>query len=575
MKFILEKMKNYAGKVTESLIFKVIGTLADLALPLLTAYLIDKLLPVVTDSETHRIIILGLIMLVVALIGWTFNVRANRLAEYVAAYSVRDTRNELFKKINELSASQIDDITSSSLISRMTTDTYNIYTAIGTIQRLGVRAPLLFVGGIAASFFLDWVLALIMVALVPFIMYFTLVNSKKGRPLYAKIQYRVDQLIRTLRENITGARVVKALSMVDHENQRFHKDNSLVIQEELKATISMSKIRPIVDFIMNIGLVIVLVVGAYRVYDNQTEVGEILAFVTYFTIILNATMSLTRVFIRLSRASASAERIEEVLNLEVEEDTGKNPVEEDISQPHIAFNNVSFSYNQTANHLENIDFKLYKGQTLGILGATGAGKTTIINLLMRFYEPKTGNIEVYGKDAKTINKKKLRESIGVVLQNDLVLSETIYENIQFNRNHIDLETVEFAKTIAQATFIDEMPLKHYEKMAQRGSNISGGQKQRLLIARAVAGKPDLLILDDASSALDYQTDMLMRQALNQELKETTKIIVAQRISSIKDANLILLIDNGQIIASGTHESLTESSSDYQAIIKHQLGGEVL
>lgn len=575
MKFILEKMKNYAGKVTESLIFKVIGTLADLALPLLTAYLIDKLLPVVTDSETHRIIILGLIMLVVALIGWTFNVRANRLAEYVAAYSVRDTRNELFKKINELSASQIDDITSSSLISRMTTDTYNIYTAIGTIQRLGVRAPILFVGGIAASFFLDWVLALIMVALVPFIMYFTLVNSKKGRPLYAKIQYRVDQLIRTLRENITGARVVKALSMVDHENQRFHKDNSLVIQEELKATISMSKIRPIVDFIMNIGLVIVLVVGAYRVYDNQTEVGEILAFVTYFTIILNATMSLTRVFIRLSRASASAERIEEVLNLEVEEDTGKNPVEEDISQPHIAFNNVSFSYNQTANHLENIDFKLYKGQTLGILGATGAGKTTIINLLMRFYEPKTGNIEVYGKDAKTINKKKLRESIGVVLQNDLVLSETIYENIQFNRNHIDLETVEFAKTIAQATFIDEMPLKHYEKMAQRGSNISGGQKQRLLIARAVAGKPDLLILDDASSALDYQTDMLMRQALNQELKETTKIIVAQRISSIKDANLILLIDNGQIIASGTHESLTESSSDYQAIIKHQLGGEVL
>ena len=568
-------MRPYSKKVTESITLKVIGTLADLALPFLTAYLIDDLLPITQKDDLSNIILLGIAMLIIVIIGWTFNIRANRIAEYVAAYSVRDIRNELFEQINELSATQIDDITSSSLISRLTTDTYNIFTSIGTIQRLGVRAPILFIGGIIVSFFLDWVLALIMVSLVPFIIYFSISNSRKGRPLYANIQYRVDQLIRTLRENITGARVVKALSMVEHENKRFHRDNDLVVQEELKATVTMSKIRPLVDLVMNIGLVVVLIIGAFRVFNQATQVGEILAFVTYFTIILNATMSLTRVFIRLSRASASAERIEEVLNLPIEEDFGTTEIKIIPEEPHIEFKNVTFSYNGVADHLENITFKLYKGQTLGILGATGAGKTTIINLMMRFYEPQKGEINLFGQNINTINKKKLRETIGVVLQNDLVLSETIYENIQFNRTHIDLETVEFAKNIAQATFIDEMPLKNYEKMAQRGSNISGGQKQRLLIARAVAGKPQLLILDDASSALDYQTDMLMRQAIKKSLSETTKIIVAQRISSVKDADLILLVDNGKIIGQGTHETLLDTSAAYQSIMKHQLGGEIL
>ncbi|CCV64266.1 ABC-type transport system, permease and ATPase components [Alteracholeplasma palmae J233] len=574
MQFIFNKMEKYKKKVIGLLIFKVIGTLTDLAIPYLTAYMIDQLIPTSSKDDITKIILLGILMLLVVLFGWFFNMKANRMAEYVAAYTVRDIRYELFSKIETLSAKQVDELTQTSLISRMTTDTYNIYSAVGSIQRLGVRAPILFIGGIVVSFFLDWVLALIMVAMIPFIMYFSLRTSKMGRPLYTDIQVKVDKLIRTLRENITGARVVKALSMVEHENYKFDLNNKEVVESELKATKSMSKIRPLVDVIMNLGLVVVLIIGAYRVFNSQTKVGEILAFVTYFTIILNATMSLTRVFIQMSKATASSLRIIEVLDFKTDMKNGNMEVFEVNETPHIEFSHVYFSYNQKGDHLEDINFKLYKGQTLGILGATGSGKTTIINLIMRFYDPYQGEIKMFGKNLKDLDLSALRKSIGLVLQTDLILSDTIYENIQFSRKDILPEDIELAKTIAQANFIDEMPEKNYEKMTQRGTNISGGQKQRLLIARAVAGKPKLLILDDASSALDYQTDMNMRLSLKEHLSETTKIIVAQRISSIKEADLILVIEDGKIIASGTHETLEQTSEQYQNIIKHQLGGEL-
>jgi ATP-binding cassette subfamily B protein len=284
-------------------------------------------------------------------------------------------------------------------------------------------------------------------------------------------------------------------------------------------------------------------------------------------------MSITRVFVLASRATASAERIDEVLNMPLDLVDGMESIEKRNDVPHIEFRNVSFSYNQKESNLKNISFKLYQGQSLGIIGATGSGKTTLIHLLMRFYDVDEGEILIYGKNIKELKQQALRESIGVVFQNDLIFADSIYGNIQFNRSGITDEDIEVATRVAQAEFIYEKEHEMSHQMAQRGMNLSGGQKQRVLIARAIVGKPEIMILDDASSALDYKTDMNMRKALKKEMTDTTMIIIAQRIASLKDSDLILLIDDGRIMAQGTHNELLESSNVYQEIAYYQLGGE--
>lgn len=573
MKMIIKLVTPFKRMLTKALTLKALGSLTDLMLPLLIAVMIDDVIPNIKNNDIRDIIYLGLAMLTIALLGLYFNVTANRTAEFVAASAVQNLRHDLFEKIESLSANQVDGMTRPSLISRMTTDTYNLYNATAGLQRLGVRAPVLLVGGIVMALFLDPVLTLVMIGLLPLIAIVVYYTSTKGIPLYKKIQSLLDKLTRTLRENITGIRVVKALSMSEHEKERFDKNNKETVNAELKAHYTMAVINPTMHGIMNVGLVVVLVIGAFRIDTGLTKKGEIIAFITFFTIILNAMMSITRVFIMLSRASASGSRINEVMDLPKDMRDGLQDVAVDINKPHIEFDKVSFSYNGQKANLENISFKLQKGQTLGIIGSTGSGKTTIINLLMRFYDPNDGFIRLYGTDIKELKQENLRKSIGLVLQNDLIFADSIFGNIQFNRQKISDKDIETATHVAQAEFIHEKELKYNYRLSQRGSNLSGGQKQRLLIARAVAGKPDILILDDASSALDYQTDMKMRQSLKRELAETTMIIVAQRISSLKDSDLILLIDDGRILDYGNHDSLMKTSKIYQELAYYQLGGD--
>ena len=570
MLFIFRKMGKYKGQVIYSLIVKALAAGADLLLPFILAYMIDELLFEVTTSDYWLLIFTGIGMLLIALLGWFFNISANRSAEKVSSLTVRDVRNELFYKTEKLSASQVDEISTSSLISRLTSDTYNIFQMVGSLQRLGIRAPMLLIGGIIMSAFMDPLLTLVMIAMLPLISIVVWQYSKKGQPLYKDIQVQMDEIIRVLRENITGVRVVRALSMTDYEQQRFKNENKKAVDKELIATITMNKISPIISVVMNVGLVIVLIFGAYRVADGATKVGQILALITYFTIILNSMASLTRIFIRMSKAAASAERIVEVLNMETQMVDGNLPLVMN-DEVHLEFDHVDFSYQGKESHLEDITFKISKGQTLGIIGATGSGKTTIINLIMRFYDPQKGVIKVFGEDIKNINRDELRRHVGLVLQNDSVFSDTIHENIAFSRPGVDANQVKMAKEIAQADFIDDIPETYNYEIAQRGTNISGGQRQRLLIARAVASNPKLLILDDASSALDYRTDKNLRFAITTHLKDTTKIIVAQRVSSIKDADLILIIDNGRIAAQGTHDELLKTNEIYQLLVKHQLG----
>lgn len=576
MKMILRLVKPYWKMLVISLSFKSVGALADLFLPWLIAYMIDTEIPALrenAESELTSLYLLGALMVLIAFLGLYLNVAANRKAEMIAALSVKGLRHDLFAKMERLSANQVDHITRPSLISRMTTDTYNMYNATASMQRLGVRAPVLLIGGILMSLLLDPILTLIMVAMLPLIIIIVYIFSKKGIPLYKKSQGYVDQLVRKLREYVSGARVVRALSMQDHEMHAFDDANQSTVKAELKANITMAKINPMMHAVMNIGLVFVLVVGAFRLSQGQTQIGQIMAFVTYFTIILNAMMSITRVFVLASRATASAERIDEVLDMKDDIIDGEELLEKRSDVPIIEFRHVSFSYNQKESNLKDINFKVYPGQTLGIIGATGSGKTTLIHLLMRYYDVDEGEILVYGQNIKTLKQQELRKAIGVVFQNDLIFADSIYGNIQFNRSGITDEDIEVATRVAQAAFIYEKEHEIQYQMAQRGMNLSGGQKQRVLIARAIAGKPEIIILDDASSALDYQTDMKMRNALKKELNDTTMIIIAQRISSLKDSDLILLIDDGMIVASGTHQELMMSSPIYQEIAYYQLGGE--
>ncbi len=576
MKMILRLVKPYWHMLVISLSFKSVGALADLFLPWLIAYMIDDEIPKLKsdpNANLSSLYLLGAVMVLIAFLGLYLNVAANRKAEMIAAISVKGLRHDLFHKIERLSANQVDHLTRPSLISRMTTDTYNMYNATASMQRLGVRAPVLLIGGILMSLLLDPVLTLIMVAMLPLIIVIVYYSSKKGIPLYKRSQGFVDQLVRKLREYVSGARVVRALSMSEHEKKMFDQANQNTVNAELKANITMAKINPMMHAVMNIGLVLVLVAGAYRLNEGKTEIGQIMAFVTYFTIILNAMMSITRVFVLASRATASAERIDEVLMMPNDIVDGFLSIEKKQDIPHIEFRNVSFSYNQKESNLKNISFKLYQGQTLGIIGATGSGKTTLIHLLMRFYDVDEGEILIYGKNIKELKQQELRQSIGVVFQNDLIFADSIYGNIQFNRSGISKEDIDVATRVAQAEFIYEKENDMDHQMAQRGMNLSGGQKQRVLIARAIAGKPDIMILDDASSALDYKTDMYMRKALRQEMTDTTMIVIAQRIASLKDSDIILVIDDGKIVASGSHDELIKSSDIYQEIAYYQLGGE--
>lgn len=577
MKMIFRLIKPYWKTLSVSLTLKSIASLADLFLPFLIAYIIDTEIPALKSEGTTSLItlyMLGGLMILIALIGWVLNVFANRTAEKIAADAIEGLRYDLFAKIESLSANQVDKITRPSLISRMTTDTYNLYNATAMIQRLGVRAPVLLLGGIVMSLFLDPILTLVMISILPLILIVVYFVSRKGIPKYMKTQGFVDILIRTLREYVTGARVVRSLSMEEHEQERFDRANVDTVKAELDAHVVMARINPFMHAIMNVGLVVVLIVGAFRFSLGYTKIGQIMAFVTYFTIILNAMMSITRIFVVSSRASASASRIDQILKMPKDIKDGYEKLVADSSKPHIEFDKVSFSYEQKENNLEDISFKINRGETLGIIGATGSGKTTIINLLMRFYDVDSGAIKLYGQDIRTLNQADLRRKIGVVFQNDLIFADSIYSNIQFNRDHIMNSDIEAATRIAQADFIYDKEHSFEHQMSQRGMNLSGGQKQRILIARAVAGKPDLIILDDASSALDYQTDSRMRQALKKELKETTMIIIAQRVSSLKDLDNIILIEEGKIVASGTHDTLMKESPMYQEIAYHQLGEEL-
>ena len=547
---------------------KFFGTIMELMIPWILSYILDNVVP----TKDRRIIFFwGIMMIVCSLAAVVGNILANRVAASVARDTTRSVRHDLFKKISYLSCRQIDYFSIPTLESRLTTDTYNVNQVIGMMQRLGIRAPILLIGGICITMTMEPVLTLVMISVLPFITLVVWLVSRKGIPMYTYLQQGVDILVRTVRENISGIRVIKALSKTEEEKQHFADVNNEVVRRETRATIIMGITNPMMNLLLNVGLTLVIAVGAYRVNAGMTQPGTIIAFLSYFTIILNAMLSVTRMFVMYSRGSASAQRIYEVLN--TEEDlqlTNEEAVEED---DHIVFEDVCFSYKGKSDNLSHISFRLKKGETLGIIGPTGAGKTTIINLLMRLYEKKSGSIRIQGRPVGTIPPEELHTKFGVVFQNDVLFADTIHENIDFGRKLPEERIMQAAKCAQAMEFIDGLPEKMDHMVTARGTNLSGGQKQRVLLSRALAGDSEILILDDSSSALDYKTDSMLRQALRENYAGITTIVIAQRVSSILHADHILVLEEGKEIGYGTHEELMESCELYREISESQMGGD--
>jgi len=592
MKMILSYLKPYAPRMLLGLTIKFTGTIMDLLIPWILSYTIDDIVPL---RDVRLIFLWGGIMFLCAVFAFITNVIANRMASRVARDATEAIRHDLFVKISYMSCGQVDEYTIPSLQSRLTNDTYHIQRMIGMMQRLGVRAPILLLGGIIVTLALEPVLSLTLVLMLPFITLLIWLISKKGIPLFSETQRSIDRLVRTVRENIAGIRVIKALSKTAYEKERFRDVNQEVVNNETKAGVTMALTNPSMNLLLNLGLTLVIIVGAFRINAGLTKSGEIIAFLTYFTIILNAMLSITRMFEMYSKGTASAERIREVL--ETPDDLVVGPTDHAANEYHITFENVTFSYHrdktrksaaarnsgtrddggadERQNTIEDISFALRKGETLGIIGATGSGKSTIIRLLLRLYDPDEGVIRISGTDIRSIPPDELHTKFGVVFQNDILFADTIASNIAFGRD-IGMEQIEKAAACAQASeFIEALPLKYEHMLAMKSSNLSGGQKQRLLIARALAADPEILILDDSSSALDYKTDSLLRKALAENFGKTTTIIIAQRISSIMHADRILVLEDGRMLGYGTHEELLENCGVYREIYELQMGGEAV
>ena len=570
MKHILSYLYPYKTRMIIGFCVKTVGTLAELFLPYILSFILEK---VIVTLDVKKIVRYGLLMVLFAFVACVGNIVANRMAAKVTTDFSKAMRKDLFEKTLYLSATDTDKFTIPSLESRITTDTYNVHNFIGMMQRMGVRAPMLLIGGVIITLIMDKALALIMIATMPLIFITVYTVSRKGVPLYVKVQKSVDSMVRVVREDTQGIRVIKALSKNDYENRRYDEVNSALSKEEKHAGIIMSTVNPIMTLLMNLGIAAVVAVAAIRVSRGESSPATVIAFMQYFTLISMAMMFLSRMFVMYTKCAASAGRISEVLKTPdkffIEEQNISN---EDC---HISFENVSFSYLGKKSNLENINFSLSKGGSLGIIGATGSGKSTFVKLLLRFYEANSGVIRINGRNINSYSRDELTSMFGVALQNDFIYAETIEENIKFGRE-ISKEQIIRASKIAQAyDFISALPDGFAHQLSSKGTNLSGGQRQRILIARAIAANPEILILDDSSSALDYKTDANLRADLKKEMLDSTVITVAQRVSSVKNCDLILVFEDGKIIGSGKHEELLLNCPEYREISDSQMGGAFL
>lgn len=571
---LFKHLKPYTKELIFVLILLFIQTMAQLYLPTLLSDIVNT---GIMSGDINYILKIGGIMILVAVVGSICTIFASFISSKISMGYGRDLRRKIFTKAEIFSLGELDKVGTASLITRTTNDVNQIQQLLIMILRMMVTAPLMCIGGIIMAVSVDRSLSLILLISMPIVVIAILVIGKIGMPLFKAMQVKLDKINKVLRENLTGIRVIRAFNKQNYEEKRFEEANNDFTTNAIKVNKIIAILMPLLMLLLNLTSVAILWFGAKRVDSGIMEVGNLMAFIQYVMQIMFSLIMVSMLFIMVPRASASADRINEVLAIEPTILNPENPNEDFSKSGLVEFKDVSFFYpGAEQGAVNNITFTTKPGETTAIIGGTGSGKSTILNLLARFYDVTEGEILVDGINIKDMKQETLRSKIGFVPQKAVLFSGDIEENIKYGKEDATLEEVTHASKIAQAyDFIKEKENGFNSVVEQGGKNFSGGQKQRISIARALVRKPEIYLFDDSFSALDFKTDAKLRAALKDETKNSAVIIVAQRISTIIDADRILVLDQGNIVGIGTHTDLLENCAIYKEIASSQLSEEEL
>lgn len=546
----------------------------EVVIPLLMANLIDK---GIYAGQMNEILKIGVMLVVASLLSLAFGILSGITASKASAGFAKNLRKDLYYKIQDFSFTNIDKFSTSSIVTRLTTDVSYVQMAFQMLTRIVVRTPLMLIFSLIMSFSINAKLALIFLALMPVIGITLYVIMSKAHPIFERVFKKYDVLNNVVEENTNGIRVVKSYLLEESEKKKFGNISNEIYVDFSKAQRLMSLTNPVMQFSMYLAIILISWFGAKIIVTTNMvglEVGQLTSLITYGIRLLSSLMMLAMLLVMSTMARNSAERIYEILIEKPDLANPKKPIKE-VKNGSIEFKNVSFSYvgNKKKECLKNINIQIKSGETVGIIGGIGSGKSTLVSLIPRLYDATEGKVEVGGKDVKQYDIETLRNNVSVVLQKNVLFSGTIKENLKWgDKDATDEEIVRACKLAQADNFIEEFPDKYDTNIEQGGTNVSGGQRQRLCIARALLKKPQILILDDSTSAVDTKTDSLIRKAFKEEIPNTTKIIIAQRIASVQDADKIIVLDNGTVNGIGTHEELLKSNEIYREVYESQVKG---
>jgi len=550
----------------------------EVAMDLMQPRLVQQIVDVgIAQLDLSVVINTGLLMVGLALIGVFGGVGCTVFAVIAAQGFGADLRSDLFRKVQSLSFGNLDELETGQLVTRLTNDVTQVQEVVMIMLRIMVRAPLLLIGSMIMAVVTGPQLAFLLLILAPILLGVLLWVIRKAHPMFSKVQRRLDDLNTVMQENLAGVRVVKAFVRARHEKQRFGATNDALVDQTIRAARLVAVVMPFMMLALNMGVVGVIWFGGVQVTYGSIKIGQIIAFVNYLQRTLMSLMMVGMLLMRVSRAEASAERILEILESQPEVKNRLDAVEALSPCGQVAFEGVTFSYDSDGHDpvLRDISFVAEPGQTVAILGATGSGKSSLIHLIPRFYDVTEGRVTIDGLDVRDVDKEALRHNIGIALQETVLFSGTIRDNIRYGRpDAADEEVIEAAKAAQAHEFISEFPAGYDTVLGQRGVNLSGGQKQRIAIARALITQPSVLILDDSTSSVDVETEAKIQDALAELMKGRTSFVIAQRISTVLNADKILVLDYGAIAAEGTHSELLASSPIYREIYESQLGNGV-
>ena len=571
LKTLGAQVKEYKKASIATPVFMILEVIMEMIIPLMMASIIDD---GVEAGNLHHIYVMGAWMIVAALIGLFAGVMGGKYGAKASTGFAKNLRQAMFENIQTYSFSNIDKFSTAGLVTRLTTDVTNLQNAYQMLLRMCMRAPASMIVAMAMAFMINARLAsiyLVAVILLGCCLFFIMSRASK---YFQQAFPKYDDLNASVQENVSAIRVVKAYVREGHETSKFQKASGNIYNIFCKAEKNISYNAPLMQFTVYSCILLISWLGAKMIVGSSLTTGELMSLLTYCMNILMSLMMLSMVFVMVTMSMASAERIAEVLNEKSDLDNPEHP-DFDVPSGRIEFDHVNFSYRKGEGKpvLSDINFSIKSGETIGIIGGTGSAKTSLVNLISRLYDVSSGSVKVGGKDVRSYDMEKLRDEVSVVLQKNVLFSGTILENLRWgDKNASEEECIRACRLACADEFVERMPDKYNTYIEQGGSNVSGGQKQRLCIARALLKKPKILILDDSTSAVDTATDAKIRKAFLEEIPATTKLIIAQRISSVQDADRIIVMDDGKVNGIGTHEELLKSNEIYREVYESQTGG---